>query len=398
MLAVMLGTTAFFKTRAKVALYAIGSALFGFLFVVRYDSLMFFSLFFYLIVFDAMNLRRKCLALVGSILCFVATVTVYDVAFHKPSSGTYVLNHDQGWVLLVKLQIFYGGKTILEKPSGVAALRLWAISTVLPQDWSRAGAFWDARSFAPPEVKGQYRGRYDAIMRMSESELAAYVADHPLPSGFALGNSCIPIYYYVGLSEGDALGRAVFWEFVRKHPMMVMKNTLSLMAGFDLLSIGNSSNKPVPVVPVAGLFGALQPDAQLANGLRKYTLPNHLFPVRLEQPYWSPAMVLWEPGVRAFGALNSVSIFAVVQKAPVIVGILMASFFFARGRERIFFVGLAIACMAYIGATDFVLFFREKEAASFWPISCLLLAITGVWSVQWILVLLRHNFRGPTST
>lgn len=55
-------------------------------------------------------------------------------------------------------------------------------------------------------LRARYRPVAEPLLGMSDPELRAFRASHPLPPEFRLGLSAIPVYAFVGLAEGDHWG------------------------------------------------------------------------------------------------------------------------------------------------------------------------------------------------
>jgi hypothetical protein len=312
------------------------------------------------------------------VLIFVITCTAYFHFYHYPTTRASAFNYDSGWVLMSKLAVSFGDNA-LDRASGINALRFKALNGALPQSYEMARAFRNIDDSAPPETKAYYRAVYNEIMRMSKSELERFVISHPVPDNFMLWAAVVPIYYYVGLAEGDALARLAYFEFVLSNPLLFARDV------FRAVFRNTVGDLAQPFVPTNPAEGDLKSGKALANGYREYvsSLPGAELPIR----YWSPGLILWEPGIQAFGSVRALVPHRYTEYALfslLVVGVAFRRF---RGVETKFVAAISGTLACFILANSIVYFMRDKEAIAIWPLTCLLWAISIKWIVNAILAL-----------
>jgi hypothetical protein len=363
----------FYYDKHKLSLYSLSATLFTMAYLIKYNSIIFVPFPVWLMIIDLGSSPRVFAK--ACVFCGVPSVLViacFVAFFHQPSTGTSKLNYDQAWVLLGKFYLTFGDQPI-KNPSGLAAMRLHAISAVIPQNYAAAFAYGSINDVAPAIVRAPYRSDFDAIMRMSSTELAAFDADHPLPPNFSLSIAAVPVYYFVGLPEGEQIGVPVFWEGVFANPRLVFSNVLKLMSRFDY------SAAAVPAVPLRGRLGDLDPIAKTPGGFLSFAVKNEKVP--LFQPFWSPDLRIWSPGMNFFSFLHTWDVAASLQRVPGLIFIFLLSILFAPGKDRVVAIGLAGVYGSFVFASNFIFLFRDKEAAALWPFSCLLLGLFVHWAI-----------------
>jgi len=374
MLTACLCAAGFFSdsTRKKTLAYVAAGGVFGLAFVVKYNSVLFGPMFLVFLFVETMPWRRRAWAAFGGAGAFALVTAVHFFAFHYPTTRSARLNYDGGWVLTTRLQTAFGNDAI-ESSSATNTLRYRALTRALPPDYKFAHAFWSLDDVAPPDTRASYRAVYDGIMTMPAAELAEFIDHHPRPASFELWLSSIPIYHYVGLEEADRLGTRVYLEFVRDNPLRFAAAVARTIAGTTL------SGKARLLVPLDPQAAGLDPSAVLASGYVQY-LPG-LRRSPLDLPYWSPRLLLWQPGLRLFKAVHGWRPRPFLELAAYLV--VLAGIVFRRAdREKKFTTAVLLALACYVVASCAVTIFRFKEAHAAWPVACLVWAVAVKWAVE----------------
>jgi hypothetical protein len=219
---------------------------------------------------------------------------------------------------------------------------------------------------------------------MPAAELADFVDRHPRPPEFKLWLSVIPLYHYIGLKEADDLATKVYLEFVRDNPWRFAAAVARTIAATTL------SGKAVLLVPLNPDAAGLQPTTALAYGYVGYLPGPRKSPVSLA--YWSPRLLLWQPGLQLFKAVHAWRPRPWLELAAYLV--VLAGIVFRRpDREKRFITAILIALAFYVVVSCAVVTFRFKEAHAAWPMACLVWAVAVKWAVELIseaFVLLRR--------
>jgi hypothetical protein len=360
------------STRKKMLAYVAAGGVLGLAFVVKYNSILFVLIFLAFLFFETMPWRLRGWTALGCAGAFALVAALHFFSFHYPTTRATRLNYDGGWVLITRLETAFGNDAI-EGSSGIATLRYRALVRVIPPDYKFAHAFWSLDDVAPADIRAPYRAEYDRIMTMPAAELVELIDRHPRPADFRLWLSVIPLYHYIGLKEADELGTKVYLEFVRDNPLRFAGAVARTVAGTSL------SGKARLLVPLDPAAAGLQPTTALASGYVGYLPAPRKSPVSV--PYWSPRLLLWQPGLRLFNAVHALRPRPYLELAAYVV--VLAGIVFRRGdREKRFITAIALALACYVVASNAVVSFRFKEAHAAWPLACLLWAVAFKWVVE----------------
>jgi hypothetical protein len=358
--------------RKKMLAYVAAGAAFGLAFVVKYNSVLFGPVFLVLMFFETMPWRLRRWAAFGCAGAFALVTAFHLFFFHYATTRATRLNYDGGWVLMTRLETAFGNDAI-EGSSAINTLRYRALTRAIPSDYTFAHAFWSLGDVAPPDVRAPYRVVYDRIMAMPAAELAEFIDGHPRPAGFRLWLSIIPLYHYIGLAEADQLGTRVYLEFVRDNPWRFAAAVARTVAGTTL------SGKARLLVPLDAAAAGLDPAMVLASGYVGYLPGLRRSPLDLD--YWSPRLLLWQPGLRLFAAVHALRPRPYLELAAYLV--VLAGIVFRRAdREKRFITAVLLALAFYVVASCAVVTFRFKEAHAAWPLACLVWAVAIRWAVE----------------
>jgi hypothetical protein len=370
---------------AKFLLYVLVCFAFAWAFLAKYNSGVFLPLFLISLVAEYRALGVKSAWFVLTPLPALASVFAFVVNVHLPSSGTTALHHDAAWVLTTGLPASF-----LDDP-GPYALQWLAISAVLPPAYDRARA-WTRVDDPPKPGEGaaveKYKAEYGRLTKLSPAELRAFLKEHPLPKGFILANSAIPIYEFIGLAEGDKLGTKMFIEYVIGHPISVLQRAIRQSLTYALTDLSYS------LVPGVHDGLVVVPGVKLASGYALYSSTKYPPETRYHS---SPAMLFWEPGVALFNAMQEWRPRRLIEFGGSALSLIWAIAVTIRRRRltlgpTIVFT-LAIALPALVVASNIMWVFRDKELRALWPLACLFWA-AGIGSIiQQILLWLNSSVR-----
>jgi hypothetical protein len=356
----------------KVPAYVTAGGTFGLTFLVKYNSLIFGVVFLALMLLETIPWRLRWLTAFGCAAAFALVTGFHFSFFHYPSTRASAFHYDSGWVFMIRLATSFGNDA-LERPSGINTLKYRALSRVIPQDYKFARAFQDINDTASPEIKAHYRPIYDRIMAMPETELQEFISRHPRPPVFHLSLSVVPLYQYIGLPEGDNLATKVFLEFVWHNPSLFASGVLRGVSGSSIAAIAQ------PFVPLGSDLDGLRPVRALASGYNEYAPDQDKSPLSLR--YWSPRLILWEPGLRLFEATHFLRPHPYLEFTAYL--ILLAGLVFRRSdQEKKIAATIMLALICFIISSNAIYPFRSKEAIAIWPMVCLLWAIAVKWAVD----------------
>lgn len=273
----------------KALLYALSVVSFSWCFLVKFNAAALAIMYVPAFVAERERLTRKLLWLVMYASIAFANIALYELAFHRPTTGTYRLTADTGWVLLTRIQSVYHNQ--LSPDSGPNTKRWLALSAALPMHYEFAGpGMFSHVNAVPAEIRAPYRPVFDWIMGADDASLDRWLAAHPVPPGFNVGVSGIPVCYYVGLLEGNDLGIKVAGEAVRSDP-----STYAAVVWRELLA-AMTTNQREALFPVPGNMPAFGFSIfkELPEGrvrLRQTSQPSSV-------PYAYRNPTVWWPGVR----------------------------------------------------------------------------------------------------
>lgn len=360
--------------RNKALAYVAAGATFGLAFLIKYNSPLFGLMFVVLLLFETMPWRQRWLTAFGAAAAFALVTGSHFLFFHRPSTRATGFEYESGWLFMEQLDGFFGNDAI-EGSAALNTLRYRALVRVIPQDYMYAHAFWNIDDGAPPGVRASYRTVYDRIMAMPRAELVEFIDREPRPASFRLWVSAVPLYHYIGLKEGNELATRVYLEFVRDNPWRVAAAVARAVARTSIT--GNAQ----PRVTLDPAGDGLQPTGALASAFVGYMPASPGPPLNLR--YWSPRLILWQPGLRLFTAAHACRPRPYLELAAYLV--VLAGIGFRRAdREKTFAAAMLLGLAGFVVASNAIHPFRPKEAVAAWPMACLLWAVATKWVAQYV--------------
>lgn len=270
--------------RGRFLRFAAAGFAFGWVFLVKYNSLYFVLLIVAAILFArSLAWRRKLQAAVAAATLAAVVVAGFKVFIHKPHTGTYTLSHDKAWLLLFKSAYF----CYLMPENGPNTKRLLLLNSLLPWDNQNIFAF-DSINYVSPDIE-KYRAKYGYILTADDRVLDDLLARTERPKNFLFFTAFSPTTYYLGVAEGDALGVEVFKECVRAYPDRYAKN-IGEQLWASLWTLQTYEPFPLRVdrrfTPVGRGYYKLDEATLKRNGTDPFSNPGGYY--------------VWKPAVRAF--------------------------------------------------------------------------------------------------
>ncbi len=348
--------------RRKLLLWAVAGLVFGWLYLVKFNSVAMGWIPAAAAVAEVRRSRRAVVGVALAGLVAVATYGVFLAAVHRPATGSWAITLDKSWVLLDRLRFFAPDDT-MSPATGEATARLLALNSVLP--WPEDMRAWRHVDFVPPDVRAPYRARWGYLLTADRAEVGAVLAGVTVPRPYDFKRAFLPVATWIGLDESNDLGVAVFLEHVRAYP------------GRYLASVGQLTWRALTVPKEHWMYplGLDRSDGRpLAAGFLR--LPAGRRP-GVEYRFLEP--VVWLPGVRLFTLLYRLQ----RLPPPVLVSLLIAAGAAAVAvgcwrRRRLdragawYLVGAA-GVLAFVVFSNMVFHFRWKEVHPVLPVVCALL-------------------------
>jgi hypothetical protein len=296
---------------------------------------------------------------------FLGTYSVFLVAFHYPTTGTFTITMDKACILLQRVGLLTH-RSNMSPDIGINTKRLLVLNALLPSpdhyrlpiprvDWVSA------------EVRAPYRKRYSYLLTADEETLDQVGENLDLTRSFNFGRAYLPVGYYIGLPEANRLGESVFFEYVRAYPALYLKSiwrqTLKSM----------TEPKSHWIYPLSVKTEGWESLAWGFSEMKRRPRRSEFF--RYSRP------VVWVPGVWLFGLLYSLWQFPPIW-VPILIVIsslvLVRRMWCTHSLESsaVIYVVLAIGVFAFVVFSNAILHFRWKEVHPILPILCILGAVS----------------------
>jgi hypothetical protein len=309
----------------------------------------------------------------GATLFFI----VFVATFHYPTTGSWRLNLEHGWIHIMKL----GEASIPLLPAnGIATQKYIVLSESLPPMGAGPGP-WKTIDEVPEAVRGPFRQKWSPLLAdiNARDVHAALATVEKRRTNYHHPDAFMPIYYYLGLEETEKLLSDVYWEGVRGYPWQyVIHICRALIQNADFAAVYR------PYLPVAGLYGPTDFPAPS----RTEFLPAPARPFKVVD--WSVAKPeeladfaasVWRPATTLFSFLAFIKYIPTSCLWIVLLsGLILIPVSFARERRfRRMEVLLVLTATALLGEMSFaaVLFvFRAKELILCQPLIYLLIGLS----------------------
>jgi len=350
------------NTRTKGLFYVVTGCLIAAGYVTKYNFLP--ALIFGLVpLFDRrLEWQKSFRMLVYSIGGALLLLAVFLAGFHYPTTGTFQLNLEHGWIHMLKLQ---EASIPILPANGIATQKYTFLSDHLPTVIPGPG-LWNKIDEIPDTVRAPYRQNWAPLLASRDGAFVrTLVSESTSPeqrrTSYYDPVAFYTLYYHLGLHEGEGLLRAVFWESVRAYPRRYLSNIWQcLLQGTDF-SASYLPYLPVPKVFAPPLFFEHPTAPILPVRVRVFKSVD----LSLMRPEDLAAQI-WLPGARFFSYLATMKYFpSGVFWLIVIAGFAVLSFSVVRHRRlqsmEVLFILTTIVLLGEIGLSAVVFVFRMKE-------------------------------------
>ena len=321
---------------------------------------------------------KSCLGGMALFVVFIAT-------FHYPTTGSFQLNLEHGWIHILKL----GEADIPLLPTnGIATQKYIVLSDSLPPMGAGPGP-WKKIDEVPDAVRAPYRQKWSALLATNDavSVREALAASEKTRTSYHHPDSFTPIYYYLGLKEGEKLLRDVFLEGVRGYSGRYLSNVRK-----SLIQSAVFSNAYLPYQPVPGVY---QPSPLFKWARPPFLSARARFYKAVDWAVATPAQLaplaaqIWYPGARLFSFLSFIkyiptSCLWIVMLA----GFVVLPVFVARNRRlrpaEMLFILTAVALFGEMIFAAALFVFRSKELVLCQPLIYLMMGLSVSFWVEFM--------------
>jgi hypothetical protein len=346
-----------------VAWASITGLVFSLSYLVKFNSLVVIFGLITIFVFSGLSRKKIAMGLAAATISALAFVSFFTTSFHEPTTGTRTLNYDTAWILTSSMDPEY-----LERDNedlGIEALRWKALIQHLPE--GSAFAYRTIDTGAYPEVKELGLSLWNEIMAMNRDQLILVTNAGKLPPEYSHFSQPTPIYWNVGLAEGEKLGRAVFFEYLLSNPRHV----------FDKISFGLRSDwgvyqdgfLPVEQNTRSLVFADSGPNA--SNDLNYSFAHGSVLPF---QSYWSPSLVIDKFAFDLASNLERIRVAVWVEYLLTLL-VIPAWFVLRRSGLSLLLVSAVLSQAAFMAASWMLVGVRHKEEVSILPITVLVYSL-----------------------
>ena len=358
-------TTARQKTLPRVlALATITGLVFSLAFLVKFNSLVLIFGLIAIFVFSGLNFKKIALGVSAATISAIAFVSFFSISYHEPRTGTTTLNYDTAWILTSSMEFGY-----LEKPNeelGTEALRWKALIQQLPTGDSYAYPTIEVGAY--PEVKEQGLALWNEIMAMNRDQLIEVTNAGQFKQEYSHYSQPTPIYWNVGLAEGEKLGRAVFFEYLRGNPGHVFDKISSGLLGD--WGVYQDSFLPVEQDRKTLLLDSNAPNA--SNALI-YSFAVVSGPPQF-QLYWNPSMSIDKFAFDLASTLEKIRVPVWIEYLLTLL-VIPAWFVLRRSGLSLLLVSGVLGQAAFMGASWMLVGMRHKEEVSILPTTVLVYSL-----------------------
>jgi hypothetical protein len=370
--------------RGKVLWYAFSVVVFAWCFLVKFNAAVLAVLYVLPLAAERWPWKIKFLWSGVYALLVAGTIVSYQVAVQQPRTGTRRLTADTGWALLNKIQWTYGNK--LAESNGLETKRWLALASALPMEYGLAGAgMFRHVDAVPSAVRTPYRPVFNRIVAADERFLNEWLRSHPVPNGFVVSLSPIPVCYFVGLFEGNDLAVKVAIEAVRADPVTFAKASWREFLG------GITAFPSYPFVPSKAnmpIWGFTVKEP-LPHGRMRLNQPTSWGSV----PYAYRSPVVWWRGLNAFESLDDIRRVDTLTILSADLAVITAVLSVIRRRrlsmETAVVLVVSAALTLFIAASAITLAFRWKEFCLALPLFAVLAGAGVGWAPREAVRLLR---------
>ena len=342
-----------------IVLSSITGLVFSLAYLVKFNSLVVIIGLITIFVFSGLTFKRIALGLTAATISALAFVSFFASSYHEPRTGTATLNYDSAWILTSSMDHYYLKKD--NEDLGIEALRWKALIQQLPT--GEAFAYRTIDNSADATTKKQSISLWNEIMAMDRDQLIEVTNAGKLPPGYSHFSQPTPIYWNVGLAEGEKQGRAVYLEYLRSNPGHVF-NKVSFGVLHDW-GVYQDGFLPVEQDPKSLVFTNEGPNA--SNDLTYAFANGSVLPF---QSYWSPSRSIDKFAFDIASNLEKIRVTVWVEYLLTLL-VLPAWFVLRRSGLSLLLVSAVLSQAAFMGASWMLVGMRDKEEVSILPITVL---------------------------
>jgi hypothetical protein len=327
--------------------------------LVKFNSLVVIIGLLAIFVFSGLNFKKIALGLAAATISAFAFVSFFAGSYHEPRTGTATLNYDSAWILTSSMDHYYLKKD--NEDLGIEALRWKALIQQLPT--GEAFAYRTIDNSADATTKKQSILLWNEIMAMDRDQLIEVTNAGKLPPGYSHFSQPTPIYWNVGLAEGEKQGRAVYIEYLRSNPGHFFNRV-----SFGLLNdwgVYQDGFLPVEQDPKSLVFANEGPSA--SNDLTYAFADGSVLPF---QSYWSPSRSIDKFAFDIASNLEKIRVPVFVEYLLTLL-VIPAWFVLRRSGLSLLLVSAVLSQAAFMGASWLLVGVRDKEEVSILPITVL---------------------------
>lgn len=236
------------KRTDKMVLYAVSGFVFAAGLLTKFNFLPTVLLFLLILIDAQLSLRDRIKSLIFSLTCAFIFLFLFLLTYHYPSTKTFRLTMDKGWVFMEKL--FMAGISI-DANDGPASKKYIILTGDLPVEKACCGNLYSSLDYVADDIRKPYRDKYlDLIFSNDINRLDKEVERR----NRALGDhkSFQKIYYYIGLEEGEKVTTQVFFESVLNNPKRYVVNVFNSFV--QSLDFYGSYNPYAPIFETTNPF------------------------------------------------------------------------------------------------------------------------------------------------
>ena len=348
------------KTWPRVLAFAsVTGLVFSLAYLVKFNSLVVIVGLIAIFVFSGMTFKKIAGGLVAATISALAFASFFASSYHEPRTGTATLNYDSAWILTSSMDHYYLKKD--NEDLGIEALRWKALIQQLPT--GEAFAYRAIDNSADATTNQQSLSLWNEIMAMDRDQLIEVTNTGELPPEYSHFSQPTPIYWNVGLAEGEKLGRAVYLEYLRSNPGHVF-NKVSFGVLHDW-GVYQDGFLPVTQDLKSLVFTNDGPSA--SNDLTYAFADGSVLPF---QSYWSPSRSIDKFAFDLASTLEKIRVPVFVEYLLTLL-VIPAWFLLRRSGLSLLLVSGVLSQAAFMGASWMLVGMRDKEEVSILPITVL---------------------------
>jgi hypothetical protein len=353
-------TAASQKTWPRVVVLAsVTGLVFSLAYLVKFNSLVVIVGLIAIFVFSGLAFKKIALGVAAATISALAFVSFFAGSYHEPRTGTPTLNYDTAWILTSSMDYYYLKKD--NEDLGMEALRWKALIQQLPE--GSAFAYRTIDYGADDTTKQESLSLWNEIMAMDRDQLIEVTNAGQFPPDYSHFSQPTPIYWNVGLAEGEKLGRAVYIEYLLSNPGHVF-NKVSFGVLHDW-GVYQDGFLPVTQDLKSLIFTNDGPNA--SNDLTYAFADGSVLPF---QSYWSPSRSIDKFAFDLASTLERIRVPVFVEYLLTLL-VIPAWFALRRSGMSLLLVSAVLSQAAFMGASWMLVGMRHKEEVSILPITVL---------------------------